>query len=86
MPILDRGLPIHLRDDVVSERPRCGCRLDHRKQEPKLVAAEPRDEAALANRGDQPRGNFLKQHVANRVTERVVDGLEPIEVEDRDRE
>ncbi len=50
------------------------------QQDPELVTAEPRDEAALADRLDQPRAEVAQQQVTVVVTERVVDLLEAIEV------
>ena len=51
--------------------------LDHRK----FVAAEPRDQVGLAHALTQPQGHDAQQFVADRVAERVVDGLEAVEVD-----
>ena len=46
-----------------------------------LVAAEPADLAFLADHRGQPLRNLLQQRVADGVTERVVDVLEAIEID-----
>ena len=51
-----------------------------RGQDAELVATEPRDEAALADRLDQPWAEVSQQDVAVVVPERVVDLLEAVEV------
>ena len=50
-----------------------------------LVAAEPADLAAIAGDVGQAVADFDQQLVAGRMTERVVDVLEAVEVEQRDR-
>jgi hypothetical protein len=48
-----------------------------------LVAAEPRQQADLAQRMGKRAAHFLQQFVADPVTERVVDILEPVEVDEQ---
>ena len=56
--------------------------LDHRE----LVAAEPGDRVAAAHRGGQALGDDAQKLVARTVAQRVVDLLEPVEVEVEKRE
>ena len=51
-----------------------------------LVAAEPADGVAGADRAAQPGGDLPQQLVAGRVAERVVDLLEAVEVAEEDAE
>src|SRR5204863_244168 len=51
-----------------------------------LVTAESRDGVGRPQHALQPRSDFLQQRVATVVPERVVDVLEPIEVEQQDAE
>ena len=51
----------------------------------KFVATQPRHTIGLARRFLQPARNFLQQSVSGRMTERVVDGLEPIKVKHQNR-
>ena len=55
------------------------------QEDPELVAAEPRDGVAGAQRRAQPRGDLLQQPVALVVAERVVDLLEVVEVHQHHR-
>ena len=50
-----------------------------------FVAAEPPDQPRFADHALQPLRDLLEQRVADLVTERVVDRLEPIEVEQEQR-
>ena len=55
--------------------------LDHDHE---LVAADPADQVVRAEVGPQPAGHRDEQLVADAVAERVVDELEPVEVEEQD--
>ena len=57
-----------------------------RRDNRELVAAEPRDRVGVANAGREPLSHHLQQFVADRMAERVVDGLEQIEIEHEKRE
>ena len=50
-----------------------------------LVAAEPADLAVVAHHRLQPLGDLAQQRIADRVAERVVDVLEPIEIDHEQR-
>lgn len=50
-----------------------------------LVAADPRDHRRLLRAGLQPLGEHLDELVARAVAQVVVDGLEPVEVEEEHR-
>ena len=63
------------RGDLVDRGPR---------HDPELVTAEPRDRSLLAEQRFQAPSEFLEEEVAARVTERVVDLLEAVEVEQHD--
>ena len=69
---------------AASRRPcrRPGIRRQHRE----LVAAEPSDEGLAREAAGQPLGHLAEQLVAVGVTQRVVDVLERVEVEDADAE
>ncbi len=51
----------------------------------KFVAAEASDKIAFADAAAQPFGDDDKQSIAARMTERIVDRLEAIEVEQKNR-
>ena len=55
-------------------------------QHDELVAAEARDHVSGADDGTEPERDFLEELVADRVTERVIDGFEPVEVDQVDRD
>jgi hypothetical protein len=58
------------------------CRRPRRVDEDReLVAAEPRDLVAVAQRGSQPGADLSQQGIPGRVPECVVDLLEAVEVE-----
>ena len=57
-----------------------------RQQQAELVAAEARDRVALAERRAKPAADLLQQQVAVRMPERVVDLLEPVEIEQHERD
>ena len=61
--------------------PQSGARGVVLDQHRELVPAEPGDHVVRPDRGDQPLGQPDQQPVAGLVPERVVDGLEPIQVE-----
>src|SRR5436190_23202334 len=52
----------------------------------KLVAAQPGDSVGVSETGAQASGHDLQQFITDRVPERVVDGLELIEVEVEQRQ
>ena len=54
--------------------------MDVRNQHTELIAAEPRHQSSTADRIHEAGCNLLKQQIANRVTERIVDRLESIQV------
>jgi hypothetical protein len=60
-------------------------RFTFRQHHHELVAADAADGVADAQLVHQPRGDFLQQLVADRVAERVVDGLEAIQVDEHHR-
>ena len=71
----------HLLDQRLGERfeqPGFGGAGKHRLE---LVAAKPPDLAMIAHHQLQPLGNLAKQGVADRMAKRVVDVLEPIEID-----
>ena len=51
-----------------------------------FVAAEPRHDIARTQRAAQPAADLHQQHVAGIVSQRVVDDLEPVEVDEQQRE
>ena len=55
------------------------------QQHGELVAAEPGERVAAAQRAAQPGGDLAQQPVAVVVAERVVDLLEPVEVDQQQR-
>ena len=63
----------------------CGS-LDTGQQNRKLVAAQAGDDAAVPDGAQEPGSDFLEQSISRRMAEGVIDGLEPIEVEDRQSE
>ena len=54
-------------------------------QDRELVAAQPGDEVAVADRAGDPLGHGDEERVAGGVAERVVDDLEVVEVDEQDR-
>ena len=50
-----------------------------------LVAAEPRHDVARTQRAAQPAADLHQQHVAGVVAQRVVDDLEPVEIDEQQR-
>ena len=65
----------------------CAGRLPLRavQERHELVAAEARQRRRRASLGAQPLGHRDQQRIADRVPETVVDGLEVIEIDERDR-
>ena len=57
--------------------PGIGCQL----QDDEFIAADAGYRVALAHAAEQPAGNLAQQGVADGMAERVVDGLEAVEVE-----
>src|SRR3546814_15541242 len=55
------------------------------KNDLELVAAEAADHLLVADDLEQPFGDLFQQRVARRVTKRVVDLFEAVEVEQHDR-
>jgi hypothetical protein len=51
-----------------------------------LVATDPGERGGVRHDGQQPLGHADQQRVAQRVADRVVDGLEPVEIGDHDRD
>ena len=60
--------------------------LDRVEQQHELVAADPRQDVGFAQVQPQPLGYFHQQRVADRVSVIVVDVLEIVDVEKRQRE
>ena len=56
------------------------------QHEREFVAAKPRHHVSVTQKGPEPRGQLLEHAVARLVAERVVDGFEPVEVEDQQAE
>ena len=54
------------------------------QQDRELVAAQPRDDVVVPQRAAQPFGDLLEQLVAAVVAERVVDVLEPVDVQEHE--
>ena len=50
-----------------------------------LVAAEPRHDVARTQRAAQPAADLHQQHVAGVVAQRIVDDLEPVEIDEQQR-
>ena len=68
-------------DDALRQRSRLGGIGDRGLHDDEFVAAHPRDGVGVADQGAQPLGDDLQQLVAGRMAERIVDGLELIEIE-----
>ncbi len=66
-------------------RSACASSTTSRQQDRELVAAEAGHQVALAQNARQPLRDLGEQPVAGRVPERVVDDLEVVEVDERDR-
>ena len=72
-------------DDLLRHRRGVGRALDLRQHHHELVAAGAADRVHHPQLLDQAARHFLQQHVAHRVAERVVDGLEAVEVDEHHR-
>jgi hypothetical protein len=57
---------------------------DSVKEDGELVASEPRDRVTRAHRPLEPAPDLLKNRVAGRMAEAVVDGLEIVEIDEHD--
>jgi len=73
-------------DDALGQRGNLLRRLDVGLQHGEFVAAEPRHRVLFAQRAFEPRADLLQQEVAVRMAERVVDGLEIVEVDAQSRQ
>ena len=78
------GLAHHL-DDALRQRGGIGGMRDGDLDDGELVAAHARDRVRLAHQRPQPLGHHLEQPVAGGMAERVVHGLEVVEIEHVDR-
>jgi hypothetical protein len=76
------GLGQHL-DEAPGDLLAVRRRLDVLEQDGELVATQPGSGVALAQHGADALGRLAQQRVAGRVPERVVDGLEVVEVEEQ---
>ena len=77
-----RQLALH----ALGDARRIGRVLHPFHQHGELVAAQPRHRVARAARALQPARDLDEQLIAGTVTERIVHHLEPVEVEEEDRE
>ena len=68
-------------DDALRQRSGLGGVRDRGLHDHEFIAAHPRDGVGLANEAAQPLGDDPEQLVAAGMAERIVDGLELIEVE-----
>ena len=80
------------RDGLLDRHPHALDRVKHvraasdlRQQDPELVAAEARDGVGGAQRGLEAPAQLDEQLVARGMAQRVVDLLEAVEIDDRDR-
>ena len=73
-------------EDALRERGRVVNALDVFAEHDELVAAEPRDRVTVAYRRLDSRGGLDQQLVADRVAERVVHGLEAVQVDEQHAE
>jgi hypothetical protein len=70
-------------DDLRGDPRRVVLPLDVGQRDQELVAAEPRQQVALAQRAEQALADVPQQLVAHGVAQRVVDALEAVEVEEQ---
>ncbi len=79
----DRERPLQLGQQAASRAQRLGLRsVQH---DPELVAADARDHGVVGQRRHDPLGHDAHHRVAGRVPERVVDGLEVVQVDEQHR-
>ena len=78
---LDRVGARHLLDQGLGKRFQQAGLDDARQHRLEFVAAQASDLAVVAHDGLQPIGDLAQQRVADRVAERIVDVLEPVEVD-----
>lgn len=71
--------------DLLRKQAGFGNRIADIVDDRELVAAEPRDQRRIADASAEPRGHRLQQRIARRMSERVVDVLEAIEIEHQHR-
>ena len=76
-----RELREHRIDDLYDDARIAAVREDHNK----FVAAEPADLAAARGHAGEPLRHLNQQPVAGRITYGVIDILEAVEIEQRDR-
>ena len=69
-------------NDLVKHAGQMALVFDPVEEDHELVAAEAADLGAVAGKGGKPFGDRIDQPVADRMSERVVDALEVVEVED----
>ena len=79
-PLEQEGL-VQRAEQGVGDHLGVGRGIDPGEQDAEFVAAEPGDKVFPAHLIGQPLGNLLQQHVTHGVSERVVDLLEPVEIE-----
>ena len=71
------------RQDLARHRGRLSRLVDLLEQHHEFVAAETRDDVRCAQALPQPCADLAQQHVAGLVAQRVVDDLEPVEVDEQ---
>ena len=76
---LDRAL--EHRHDLAGDGLDLGHAEHLRQDDHELVPAQARDRVGFAHACEQPRGDLAQELVAHGMTERVVDGLEAVEIE-----
>ncbi len=81
---LERDLELLMK--AFGDARRVADRLDVLRDDDEFVAAEATDRVAGPADGSDPIGNRHEQLVADEVTETVVDGLEPVDIEEEHRE
>ena len=83
---LDRKGLGEAQDDRIGERGELvGLRLICGSDDLELVAAQPPDLPLVADDLGQPPRDLLQQLIADRMAQRVVDRLEPVEIEQQQR-
>src|SRR5579862_789472 len=74
----------HLSEDFPGDHFRTLRARDFVSQQNELVTSEPRKGVTLAQERRETAGDFLQQLITGDVAERVVDRLEPVEIDDED--